>query len=465
MPPFLGKHAIVVGAGMAGLAAAGALVDYFERVTVLDRDGLPSDAAPRAGTPQARHVHVLLAGGQRAFESLFPGFTAELVKAGAVPMRMALDVRSEMAGYDPFPQRDLGWDNYSMSRPLAEYVVRKELAKRANVELRENSHVNAIVAAGTNGTAVGAIRLAGRHGGEDEILSADLIVDASGRGALTLATLQSMAGPAPAETRIGVDFAYSTAIFSIPDDAPGDWKGVFTFPNPPASGRGALLMPIEGERWILSLGGAHGDVPPGDLDGLRAFAGELRTATIARAIKGAKPATEVARFVFRESVRRHFERMASFPRGLIPLGDAVCRFNPIYGQGMSVAAQEACILRDILATRAAAPDPFEGLPQAFFAAIQEVIDTPWATAAVADFAYPQTRGERPPDIENTLKLAVALNDLAARDADIHKLTVEVRQLLKPRSAYRDPAFVARVQTLMAQAQMATTAPRPMHGHG
>ncbi len=454
MPSFLGKHAIVVGAGMGGLAAAGALVDYFERVTVLDRDSLPTDATHRAGTPQARHVHVLLAGGQRAFESLFPGFTAELVKADAVPMRMALDVRSEVPGHDPFPQRDLGWDNYSMSRPLAEYVARKELTKHANVELRENSHVNEIVAMGANGTGVNAVRLAGRHGDDDEILSADLIVDASGRGALTLAALQSTASPAPAETRIGIDFNYSTAVFSIPDDAPDDWKGVFTFPNPPASSRGALLMPIEGERWILSLGGAHGDGPPGDLDGFLAFAGELRTATISRAIKSAKLAAEVARFAFRESVRRHFERMVSFPRGLIPLGDAICRFNPMYGQGMSVAAQEACILRDILTARTAAPDPLDGLPQAFFAAIQEVVDTPWVTAAVADFAYPQTRGERPPDIENTLKLASALNDLAARNADIHRLAVEVRQLLKPRSAYRDPAFVARVQTLMAEAQMA-----------
>ena len=132
------------------------------------------------------------------------------------------------------------------------------------------------------------------------------------------------------------------------------------------------------------------------------------------------------------------------------MGDAVCRFNPIYGQGMSVAAQEACILRDIVAARTAAPDPLEGLPQAFFAAIQEVIDTPWTTSAVQDFAYPQTRGERPADIENTLKLAVALNRAAARDAAVHKLAVEVRQLLKPRSAYRDPAFVAKVFASMSE---------------
>jgi hypothetical protein len=253
---------------------------------------------------------------------------------------------------------------------------------------------------------------------------------------------------APVETRIGVDFGYATVLFSTPADAPSDWKGVFTFPTPPADRRGALLMPIEGDRWILSLGGAHGDIPPGDLDGFLAFAGQLRTTTISFAIKSAKPVSEVARFVFPESVRRHFERMALFPRRLVVLGDAICRFNPIYGQGMSVAAQEACILRNLLADRAAASDPLAELPQAFFAAIQEVIDTPWETAAVQDFAYPQTRGERPAGIENTLKLAIALNRAAARDPSVHKVAVEVRQLLKPRSAYRDPAFVAKVYAAM-----------------
>jgi 2-polyprenyl-6-methoxyphenol hydroxylase-like FAD-dependent oxidoreductase len=449
MASLLGKQAIVVGAGMGGLAAAGALADYFEYVIVLERDRLLSEVAHRAGTPQARHVHVLLAGGQRAFESLFPGVTEELANAGAVPMRMAVDTRSELAGYDPFPQRDLGWDNYSMSRSLAEYVVRKKLAKRANVELRQHCRVAAIAATSANGAAVSGVRLAG-HNGEGEFLAADLVVDASGSGALSLAVLQSTGHPVPAETRIGVDLAYATTVFSIPDEAPSDWRGVYTFPDPPLSSRGGLMMPIEGDRWILSLGGAHGDVPPGDLTGFLAFAERLRTATIHRAIQRAKPVAEVARFAFPESIRRHFEQMVSFPRGLIALGDALCRFNPIYGQGMSVAAQEACILRDLLATRAAARDPLEGLPQAFFAAIQELIDTAWATAAVQDFAYPQTRGERPPDIENTLKLALALNRAAARDANVHKLAVEVRQLLKPRSAYRDPAFVAQVFASMAE---------------
>jgi 2-polyprenyl-6-methoxyphenol hydroxylase-like FAD-dependent oxidoreductase len=207
------------------------------------------------------------------------------------------------------------------------------------------------------------------------------------------------------------------------------------------------MFPIEEQRWILSLGGAHGEAPPADTDGFLAFAEQLRTPTIYNAIKGARRLGETVRFAFPESVLRHFERLDSFPRGLLPFGDAICRFNPIYGQGMSIAAQEACVLRDILASGA----PFDGLATTFFSKIQEVIDTPWATAAVADFTYAETRGERPPDIENTLKFGQALIRLAAREADVHKLRFEVLQLLKPRSVYRDPALLERVRAVMAGA--------------
>ena len=210
------------------------------------------------------------------------------------------------------------------------------------------------------------------------------------------------------------------------------------------------MVPVEGNRWILSVAGAHGDIPPGDWDGFLAFVGRLRTPTIYNAIKGAKPLGEAVRFAFPESILRHFERIDPFPRGLLPFGDAICRFNPVYGQGMSVAAQEACILRDMLKARAAAADSIDGLAPAFFAKIQEVIDTPWATAAIADFVYPETRGERPPDIGNILKFGQAMVRLAARDADVHKLRLEVLNLLKPRSVFRDPALVQRVFAVMAE---------------
>jgi 2-polyprenyl-6-methoxyphenol hydroxylase-like FAD-dependent oxidoreductase len=177
---------------------------------------------------------------------------------------------------------------------------------------------------------------------------------------------------------------------------------------------------------------------------------QLRTPTIYNAIKPARRLGEIARFRFPASAYRHDERLETFPRGLLPLGDALCRFNPIYGQGMSVAAQEARALGQLLATRAAAREPLEGLAPAFFAAASVLIETPWAMAAIPDFVYPETRGERPADLEQRFKVGSALSKLAARDPAVHKLMAEVQHLLKPPSVYQDPELMQRVRTVLAE---------------
>ena len=217
----IGKQAVVVGAGMAGLPAARALADYFEHVVVLERDTLPLDAAQRAGTPQARHTHGLLDGGQRALGDLFPEFEQDLAGAGAVPVRVGLDLRLEMPGFDPFPRRDLGVIAYAMSRPLVEFTVRQRVNRHANITIRENCRAQDIVAA-PGGTSVSAVRFENSKG-ESETLAADLIVEASGRGNLTLSLLKSTGQPPPEESIIGVDIGYATTVFAIPDDPPADW--------------------------------------------------------------------------------------------------------------------------------------------------------------------------------------------------------------------------------------------------
>jgi 2-polyprenyl-6-methoxyphenol hydroxylase-like FAD-dependent oxidoreductase len=444
----IGKRAVVIGAGLGGLSAAGALADHFDQVIVLERDTLPSEPAYRAGTPQARHVHGLLLSGQRALSKLFPGFEQDLAHAGAVPLKVGLDVRVERPGYDPFPQRDLGWCSYAASRPTIERAVRQRVESRANATLRQCCRVQDVLAT-PNGEAVTGVRYENADGAS-ETIEADLVVDASGRGALTLALLQSIGRPLPEETTIGIDLGYATCIFAIPDDAPADWKGVMTFGQAPLNSRGGLMLPLEGNRWMATVGGRHGDVPPGDVEGFLTYASALRTPTIYNAIRHAKPLNAVARYGFPESVRRHFERLDDFPRGLLPVGDAICRFNPVYGQGMSVAALEACLLQTLLGGLGQHSNPLAALSSAFFAEMQALIETPWSVA-VLDFALPGTRGERPADFETTLKFGMALTRLAAEDPVVHKLTAEVQHLLKPRSAYRDPALLQRVLAKMTEA--------------
>jgi 2-polyprenyl-6-methoxyphenol hydroxylase-like FAD-dependent oxidoreductase len=446
----IGRQAVVIGAGMSGLAAAAALSDYFEQVVVLERDALPANAIPRPGAPQGRHLHALLAGGQRALGDLFPGFEQDLADAGAVPNRIALDTRIEVPGYDPLPQRDLGLQVYSMSRPLIEMVVRQRAQGLANVELRARSRVRDLVLA-TNGTAVSAVRCENADGNIETLL-ADLVVDASGRGTIVHGVLETVGRPAPEETSIGVDIGYATAIFSLRDDAPADWQVSLLLPRAPETSRGAFMVRIEGQdRWIVTLAGRYDEKPPGDADAFLRFAEQLRTPTVYHAIRRAERLGEIVRYGFPASVWRHFEWLATFPRGLLPFGDAICRFNPVWGQGMSVAAQEAVALRRLLGgSRQGAGDPLAELAPAFFAEASELIETPWTMAAIPDFAMPQTQGERPPDLETRLKSGAALMQLAAEDSAVHRVMVAVRNLLEPSSALRHPELVARIEAVMAQ---------------
>jgi 2-polyprenyl-6-methoxyphenol hydroxylase-like FAD-dependent oxidoreductase len=439
----IGDQAVVIGAGMAGLTAARAVADYFDRVLVLERDTLPTQAAHRAGVPQGKHVHALLAGGERALGELFPGFPQDLAAIGAVPLRVGLDIRTERPGYDPFPQRDLGFVSHAMSRAAIEFAVRNRVNQCRNIVVAPQSRVEALVSRPDGSRVTGVRRIAA--GGQREILDADLVVDASGLGDLTLGLLGTLGRPRPEETTIGVDLAYASAIFRIPDDAPGDWKGVFTFANPTTkSTRGALLLPLEGGRWIVTVGGRHGEEPPGDPGGFMSYAHGLRTPTISNAIEHAERLTDIARFRFRESVYRHYDRFEAFPAGLLPVGDAVCRFNPVYGQGMSVAAQEAVSLNRLLRELSAESKPLERLAPAFFAEAAALIEAPWMGAAIPDFLHPATRGKRPDNFEAFIKFGFGLARLAARDPAIHKLTAEVQNLVRSRRAYEDPDLVKRV---------------------
>jgi 2-polyprenyl-6-methoxyphenol hydroxylase-like FAD-dependent oxidoreductase len=344
--------------------------------------------------------------------------------------------------------RDLGYDNFYMSRPLLEFVCRCRVERLAGVTLLSRRRVEAIETDPARNAAT-AVRFVDSDG-LVTTLACDLVVDASGSGALTLAALERLGYPRPTEMEIGVDFAYATAVFEVPDDAPTDWKGIIHFPKAPENSRGAFLFPIENGRWILAIGGAHGDSPPGDIDGYKAFLGGLRRKTIFDAVRNARQVGDIARFAFPGSVWRRFEALPGFQRGLIPVADAICRFNPVFAQGMSVAALEAYALRRLLEHRTTSADPFDGLAEAFFHEIQPLLAAPWSVAE-NDFIYPQTRGQRPPDMEGRLRYGAALLRLAAQDPALHKTLVEVNMLLKPLGALRAPEIAGRVMALMGAA--------------
>lgn len=449
-PTRIGRQAVVIGAGIAGLAAAGALAGWFEQVIVLEQDRLSDAPEHRSGTSQGYHAHGLLVGGLLALETLFPGIGADFARAGAVRLRINQDLREEPANRDPMPQRDFGISGYTMTRPLIEATLRRRASQHQNVVFRPDSQVLCIEAS-PDGQRVAAVRCATGDDRVIETIPADIVIDASGRGQLTLDLLQWIGCPGPAETAIGVDICYSTAVLPIPDDAPPDWRLVLTHADAPRSGRHAVMVPIEGNRWMMTAIGRGADRPPAQWDKLLEFLRQLPTPTIYNAVRNVTPAGRLARYLFPRSVWRHYESLDALPDGLIPIGDAICRFNPVYGQGMSVAAKEGVLLSRLLASRMALPDPLAGLGPAFLAEARLLIQTPWSMAAVPDFAYPATYGERPADLQRSLRLAGALSRLAARDEAVQKRMIEVWHMLKPHSTLQDPELVSRVEEEMAEA--------------
>ena len=427
----IGKQAVVIGAGMSGLAAAGALADFFERVLILERDQLPSRPVPRRGTPQSRHLHILLPGGQRALSDLFQHFERDLITAGALPVQIFRDFCMEIPGVGALPQRDFGWGLYCASRPLFEMTTRRQVERLPNVTIRQGCAVFRIA---TDPAGVVTVTFED----SDEIIRADLIVDASGRAVPTLALLRSTGHALPDEVVIGIDLHYTTTTFAIPKDAPEGWLGVGTLPNAPESSRGGYLVSIEGERWIATFSGQLGLRPPDEPKGFIDYARQLHTPTIYNAIKNAERLSGFECYGFQANLWRRFDRLKTFPRGLLPIGDSICRFNPVYGQGMSVAALEARLLKQILSDQALKTDPLDGLATTFFAKSLALIEGSWNMSAVPDMIYPETRGERPPDFESQLRYNRALLQAAVRHASVQRTFTEVQQLLKPPSALQDP---------------------------
>lgn len=428
MSVLLDKHAVVVGAGIGGLAAAMALSTLFGTVTVLERDALPETPAPRIGTPQCRLVHILLAGGLRALTNYFPDIEDDFIRAGAVRARVGSEIRLEIAGFDPFPKRPFDFYSTCMSRPRFEWVLRQRVERVPNITIHTRRRATQLVVS-ENGAVCG-VMFEGADGNSGTVKS-DLVIDASLRGDLTLDILDRLSLARPTEDEIGVDVGYATTVFEKPSDRHYDWKLLIQRPDID-NGRSGFITPIEDNLWHVNLAGINGDHPPDNMADYFAFAESLRMPTLFDAIKDAKVLSPIHRYILRSSIRRRFENLAVFPDGVVPVGDAICRINPAYGQGMSVAAQEVDALRQLLVERADSSDPLSGLPRAFFARIGQILEGPWAIGE-QDFAFAKTRGRRPQGIEQKLRQNAMLLRAAAERPAVHKLWAEVTNLLVPAS--------------------------------
>lgn len=397
-------HAVVLGASIAGLLAARVLAEHHDRVTLVDRDPIVRLAGPRRGVPQGRHIHALHSRGLQILDELFPGLAEALVDDGAVGADTAREVRAIFSGHRQ-RQTPSGRRGVLCTRPFLEDRVRARVLALPNVEVRHAAAVGLI------GDAAGR-RVTGARivpdGAQECALLADLVVDATGRGSRTPVALTELGYERPAEDRVEIGTGYATRLFRLRPGALGRDVAIVQggTPQHPRSG---VIAAIEGGCHLVGLVGVLGDQPPTDAAGFAAYAASLHHPDIADALVDAEPLGDALAARFPVSVRRRYERMAALPDGLLVIGDGICSFNPVYGQGMTVAALEACLLRDMLAHHRV-PDP-----RRWYRAVARVVDAPWQVAAGADLAHPEVPGRRTVQVRLANAYVPRLHAAAAHD--------------------------------------------------
>ncbi|SDM93385.1 2-polyprenyl-6-methoxyphenol hydroxylase [Halogranum gelatinilyticum] len=427
----VGCRAIVVGGSMAGLCAARVLRDSFDEVVVLDRDEFPRKPQRRDGAPQTSQPHAMLEAGRATLEDFFPGFTEAVQSAGG----LLLEVGEDIVWYDkgaPVAEPAADLPALYASRPLFEHVVREQIREFNEIQLRGDCHFREYEYDSDDEQVTGVCYR--DEAGTERTLDAALIVDATGRNSRTPKWLEAHGYPVPDVDEVEVDVTYSTVRIDRPSDI---HRGVLIAPEVHRP-RGAAMLPVEGDRWEVLLQGMHGERAPDDRETFMQWAEQLPLDEIGQRLRQHEWVSDIQQYPFPGSIRRHYEAIERFPEGLVVTGDALASFNPVYGQGMSVAALDALVLHHELV------NGLDGLGPRFFERTNKTIDEAWTVAVGNDFSFDETTGPKPFGTDLLNRYVNRLIRRAHDDSELSAAFFRVLRLEKSTTSLAHPSVVWRV---------------------
>jgi 2-polyprenyl-6-methoxyphenol hydroxylase-like FAD-dependent oxidoreductase len=393
------------------------------------------------GAPQGAHVHALLVQGRRNLEALFPGFTGELMDRGVVCSRGGLEFCiHDAAGWHP--RRDLDLPLMVMSRPLLEDTVRDLLKRNPRVTIRDDTRVEGWRFAGDALTGVVVI-------GDDgvETIDADFAIDAAGRSGDSLSWLEAAGFGPVEETRLEIGTGYASAVFK----KPAGWTSsidCLSIHGADPDTRGGFAFCVENDCWFVSLNGRFDQQPSGDPEKFMAFAKSLCAPEIYDWISQGERITPIKVYKAPISRWRRYEKLDRHPQGVLPLGDALAHVNPLFGQGMTLASVHAMGLEEILAERAASGKGLKDIAAPYFERVHGFTKGVWQGLENVEYTYAGTKGERPADIDMRMAFSRGLRELIEEDAEVHKLMMDVGQLMVPAGALMRPDIAARVMQIV-----------------
>ncbi|EEL34344.1 FAD/NAD(P)-binding protein [Bacillus toyonensis] len=418
------NKAIVIGGSMAGKFAAKALSTSFKEVIILEVGDKWDGKASRKRVPQSDHPHVLLKGGEKAIEELFPTIMNELIKAGSIINNFTRDLKWHQFGL--WKQPFIGEVHMiQQSRPLLEWHIQKRIDQISNITITYKTLVNGLLVDGKLNKVCG-VKVKYLETGMQEEVHADIVVDASGFGSKSMEWLREYEIEVQ-EEKVRIDLFYATKMFQLKENEELYCCNMLMSPSFPENPYGVLIQTIEDNRYFVTFSGYANEKAPQTDDEFYDFAENLSISNVTEFLNKAEGITDIKTYKIPYQVRRRFDLVNNVPEGLLVVGDAQCRFDPVFGQGVSVAAMEAHQLQLLLQSRKQLDKTFT---QQFYKKTADIIEIPWDMTTTEISRHPQLKRELTTKQKFQLWYTKQIYRLSASDSDVYIRLVRVMNLIR-----------------------------------